>query len=317
MIVPVENFNLELPVLKSLELAGLDPAIDEVIVAEGRAPSRQRNQAVLASRGEWIVFLDADSQVPVDYFKKVERFYEKRPRVILGGPVLLTQEASEMEQLAQALFSCPWLMGRSASRYQSVGVARETDQAELILCHLVTPKGVWMELEGFDERLYPNEENEWMDRAEQKGIRLIHDPSLFVRRSQRDSYAALFRTFFRYGKGRGEQMMVSGQISWLHLIPALMFPLFILTFAVLGLGWGYSLFSGPVGIYVVAVMGTLFWKEIPWQNSFLGGMLAPLLMGAYGVGEIVGLYRGYLKRGKAWQAGDFEEISLHKVFGVE
>ena len=317
MIVPVENFNPELPVLQSLELAGLDPAIDEVIVAEGRAPSRQRNQAVLASRGEWIVFLDADSQVPADYFKKVVTFYEKRPRVILGGPVLLTEEASEMERLAQALFSSPWLMGRSASRYQSVGVARETDQAELILCHLVTPREVWIELGGFDERLYPNEENEWMDRAESKGIRLIHDPSLFIRRPQRESYEALFHTFFRYGKGRGEQMMISRQISWLHLIPALMFPLFILTVAVLGFGWSYSLFSGPVGIYAVAVMATLFWKEIPWQNAFLGGMLAPLLMGAYGMGEITGLYGGYLKRGKEETAGEFEEISLHKIFGAE
>ncbi|MES2309577.1 MAG: glycosyltransferase, partial [Verrucomicrobiota bacterium] len=295
VIIPVEKFKPDLPVLESLQFAGLNPEIDEILVVEGFAPSHQRNEGVGSSHGEVLVFLDSDCEVPPDYFQKLARWFPEKSKVIVGGPVLLRENASEMEQVFQAIFSNPWVMGRSSARYKSEGVDRESDQAELILCNMVISREVWTTVGEWNESLYPNEENEYLDRAEKLGIAIIHDPRLFVKRPQRESYGHLFYTFFRYGKGRGEQTAISRKISWINFIPSLSVPLFFIFGCLISWSWTYNVYATGMGIYVVAVWATLFWGNLKFQHAFFAAFISPFLLLNYGFGVWNGLVTGFLK----------------------
>ena len=59
--------------------------------------------------------------------------------------------------------------GPSRARYAKVGDLRESSEKELILCNLAACRGPMLELGGFNELLYPNEENALMDELQKRG----------------------------------------------------------------------------------------------------------------------------------------------------
>ena len=93
--------------------------------------------------------------------------------------------------------------GGMRNRYRQTGGVRRTSDRELILCNLSFRRARFLALGGFDERLYPNEENELLERISRDGGRLIHDPELAVFRSQRPTFRAFCRQLYGYGRGRG------------------------------------------------------------------------------------------------------------------
>ncbi len=78
VIVPIPRFRVDEPVLVSLRETA--PASEiQILVAEGRHPARQRNDALLRAQGEIIIFLDGDCSVGPDFWKELERVFA-RPR---------------------------------------------------------------------------------------------------------------------------------------------------------------------------------------------------------------------------------------------
>jgi hypothetical protein len=102
-----------------------------------------------------------------------------------------------------------WLaFGPSRARYAAVGQVRETSEKELILCNLLARRQSMLDLGGFNEALYPNEENALMDELQKQGGKLIYDPQLLVHRRPRSSLKAFARMLMTYGRGRAEQFRV-------------------------------------------------------------------------------------------------------------
>ena len=197
----------------------------EMIVARGKQPSAQRNAALKAARGEIIYFLDDDS-VPEPGNVRRAMSHFKDPKVqMVGGPNLCPAEAPPLERVF-ALVLASWLaFGPSRARYAAVGQVRETSEKELILCNLFARRQAMLELGGFNEALYPNEENALMDELQKRGGKLIYDPQLLVRRRPRSSLEAFAKMLLTYGRGRAEQFRLHPTArSALNFVP----PLFCL-----------------------------------------------------------------------------------------
>jgi hypothetical protein len=62
-----------------------------------------------------------------------------------------------------------------------------------------------LELGGFNEALYPNEENALMDELQKRGGKLLYDPLLPVQRRPRSSLKSFAKMLKTYGRGRAEQ----------------------------------------------------------------------------------------------------------------
>jgi cellulose synthase/poly-beta-1,6-N-acetylglucosamine synthase-like glycosyltransferase len=177
----------------------------EIIVARGQQPSAQRNAALKAARGDLIYFLDDDSAPePGNLRRAVAQFQDPKVQMV-GGPNLCPPGAPPIEQVF-ALVLASWLaFGPSRARYAAVGQARGTSEKELILCNLLARRQSLLDLGGFNEALYPNEENALMDELQKRGGKLIYDPQLIVHRRPRSSLKSFARMLLTYGRGRAEQ----------------------------------------------------------------------------------------------------------------
>ena len=221
----------------------------EILVARGKQPSVQRNTALRAARGELIYFLDDDSVAPPGNLRRAAAHFSDSKVQIVGGPNLCPSDAPALEQTF-ALVLGSWIaFGPSRARYTPVGVLRDTGEKELILCNLVVRRKTLIELGGFNEALYPNEENALMDEIQKLGGRLLYGPEIFVHRRPRGTIKAFAKMLMTYGRGRAEQFRVHPTLgSALNFVPPL-FCIFLVALPLLG-----KIGLIALGIYTLAIL---------------------------------------------------------------
>lgn len=279
----------------------------EVLVAEGRKPSRQRNLAAAEATGEVLYFLDDDSLTEPGFLQRAARHFADPSVAVVGGPSLTPGTDTLFQRAVGIALASPLGGGGARNRYRAAGTARATSERELILCNLAFRKEIFVTMGGLDERLYPNEENELLDRIAQAGLGLRHDPELAVQRSQRPTLRAFFRQFCGYGRGRGEQTRIAGMRSVVDFLPTL-FLAYLLLLPLLP--WRPALL--PLCIYgAVAAVSSLagaagkrLFSAIPWLM-----ILYPSLHLCYGFG----FAKGLLFPRFAQQGGAPADVSLRRV----
>lgn len=197
----------------------------DIIIARGKQPSVQRNAAMRAARGELIYFLDDDSVAPPGNLRRaVEHFRDPKVQIV-GGPNLCPPDAPALEQVFALVLGCWLAFGPSRARYTPVGESRETGEKELILCNQLARRETMLRHGGFNEALYPNEENALMDDIQKHGGKLLYDPELIVFRRPRRTLRAFAKMLRTYGRGRAEQFRVNPTLgSAMNFVP----PLFCL-----------------------------------------------------------------------------------------
>ena len=227
----------------------------EIIVARGKQPSVQRNTALRAARGELVFFLDDDSVALPDSLRRAVAHFADSKVQVVGGPNLCPPDAPLLEQIF-ALTLGNWIaFGPSRARYMPVGKLRDSGEKELILCNLVARRASLLECGGFNEALYPNEENALMDDIQARGGRLLYDPDLFIYRRPRRTIKSFVKMLMTYGRGRAEQVRVhptSGSI--LNFVPPL-FCVFLVALPVLVMLPVVGKISmAALAVYIVAVL---------------------------------------------------------------
>jgi succinoglycan biosynthesis protein ExoA len=262
----------------------------EVIVARGRQPSVQRNAALRAARGEFVYFLDDDS-LPAPGNVRVALEHFKDPSVaMVGGPNLCPPEAPLLERVFAVVLSSLLAFGPSRARYDAVGTARDTSEKELILCNLMARREPVAALGGFDEALYPNEENALMDDLQKGGHRLRYDPRFLAQRRPRPTLGAFCRMLMTYGRGRAEQFRLHPTAgSALNLVPPA-FCVYLALTPVLAWRWPPGLW--PLAAYGLAVLAQTA-ACMPRHGVARSLLAAPLMVLShvfYGLGFWRGLF---------------------------
>jgi succinoglycan biosynthesis protein ExoA len=220
--------------MESLKGLDLPKGFAELIITRGRMPSIQRNVAVKEASGEWLYFLDDDSMLSVQAWKRVKHWVEEADAEVVGGPNLCPEDASFVQSIFAVLLGSALTFGPSRARYMSNGKIRASTEKELILCNLLIRKSAFEKAGGFDEALYPNEENALMESIAQEGGRLFYDPALSVMRYPRSKLGSFLHMLFRYGCGRAQQFRRHPSAgSLLNMAPALFLVYILLSVGLL------------------------------------------------------------------------------------
>ncbi len=281
----------------------------EIILARGRQPSVQRNTALRAARGEIIYFLDDDSLPDRENLRRAGSAFKGPAVKMVGGPSLCPLDAPPIEQSFALTMGSFLAFATSSARYRAVGGPRATSEKELILCNLLARRDPVLELGGFNEALYPNEENALMDELQKRGGKLLYDPELTVHRRPRGTFKAFCKMLFNYGRGRAEQFRLHPTFgSALNFAP----PLFCLYLALLpALPW-YFVYG--LAVYVAALLAQgvvlLPLKKIHWLPKIAWLIFVSHV--CYGVG----FWRGCLTKPKPPGSGPGADVKLEKILAT-
>jgi glycosyltransferase involved in cell wall biosynthesis len=241
------------------------------------------NRAAEAATGEILVRADGHTRFAPDYVRASVQVLEDVGGAVGGRMSPLGQ--TPFGRAVAAAMESPLTMG--PGRFHHARGREEVDTVYLGAFR----KEDFEALGGF--RSFPSGSSEDADfyyRWRQSGRKVHVDPSIVSAYTPRDTPAALWPQYFRYGQGKGEMLWVNGELpSWRPLAPlALVLGLILFTLAGLLTGSWVSL-SVLAGVWLLV----LVWVALRADASAVGVFRAAGIMHlAYGLGMIWGLVGG-------------------------
>lgn len=276
----------------------------EVILVHGNQPSLQRNMASLKAKNEILYFLDNDSLPERNNLKQLNRIFNQyASAAVAGGPSLSPESDSLLQKAISIVLSSFAGSAFSRSRYARIGKTRESSELELILCNMAVKKDIFKKFKGFNTSLYPNEENELINRIKEKKYKVYYIPDLIVFRSQRDKVRKFVRQIFTYGRGRGEQVYVHHTSITLFPFISLCLDLYLLSLLFIH----NPFWTLPSYFYLISLFFMTAYETVIKENAAYA-LYLPLLFliihSFYGIGFVWGLARSLLrlknKKQKTW-----------------
>jgi len=293
LIVPLEpGRNAE--ILEAIKKLDYPKNQFEVIVEEGRNPSENRNRGIEKSKGDFIVFLDDDAFIKEDYLKMTENFFNENPQVdIVGGPQLSPKKGENFfARLSGAVLTSNFGAFKVNKRYRKASRPYEADQSDLTSANLCAKKQVFEEISGFDTRLYPGEDPEFINRAKKNNLRVFYNPEMIIYHKRRASFSKYILQMFKYGKTRPKLNRISGETKILFLIPML----FLMYFSLIPiLSIINNIFYIPLLIY--AFLAIIFGIYDSIQSRIISGIiLLPFMYLFTHLSYGLGVLSGYIMR---------------------
>jgi GT2 family glycosyltransferase len=295
VIIPTESVCASAPVLDCLKEIDYPQENIEIIISIGNWPSTQRNQAARLAKGEILYFFNRDTQLQPDVFKKMALIINRDTRIAGVGGVDITPPGNNYMQhlfgYAMSSFFAHWKM---RARYVQVGREKVACENELLLSNMAIKKKVFLEAGAFNEGLYPNEENELINRISKKGYKFIYSPDIKIYRDRRKNLFRFMRQFYSYGGGRLNQMKIEGVLKNIKFLIPLSFFVYCLSLFLLGNSWVFFI---PLIVYIsLAVIDSLYLSVKHRKNLLILPVIYLAMHFSYAFGMLSGICRNITRQ---------------------
>jgi len=232
-------------------------------------PSYKRNYGVSKAKGVIIAFIDSDCIAPSQWISKAVKHFEDPSVAVVGGPNLTPPNNNWRQKSSGNILASKLGTGPMRARYTPIGETRTTKGLEIILCNMCVRKSTFENLQGFNEQLFPNEENEFLHRIrtykETNTQEILYDPKLYVYHHRRPIILEHTKQVLNYGIGRGKMIR-------LHPVTAFPASPLMVGFVVLAIAFPILL------IYQLITLICSWCPQIPfnWQILYFLGILSIL-----------------------------------------
>ena len=209
------------------------------VIQMNGTPSYKRNYGVSKAKGTIVAFIDSDCIASPQWISKAVKHFEDPSVAVVGGPNLTPLENNWRQKTGGNIFASKFGTGPMRARYTPVGDTRTTKGLEIILCNMFVRKSTFEKLQGFNEQLFPNEENEFLHRVRTSKKtnlqKIIYDPALYVYHHRRPIIHQHCKQVFNYGVGRGKMIRIhpitafpSSLLMVGFIFPAIAFPILLI-----------------------------------------------------------------------------------------
>ncbi len=264
----------------SVDLKSTDKRIKVIENPSGRTASALNAAASIAT-GDYLVRVDAQSQLDKNYIHQAIKTIQKREAANVGG-IQKAEGGSILERSIASAMTSKFGVGNSRFHYGG-------DEGPVDTVYLgVYDASIFHKLGGFDESLKRNQDYELNIRLRNAGYTVWFDPNLIVRYKPRSTFQALFKQYFQYGQWKQSVIKLHpSSIQLRQIVP----PLLIL--GILG-GIVISIIESMWGliipaIYMTAVLlSTFFTKGCNGWSRWLLLFVFPTMHIAWGLGFLFG-----------------------------
>lgn len=159
-----------------------------VVQDRKKSPARQRNQGAARATGDTILFLDADTKMPVDFLNKVYNEFLNR-KLKAAGFYLIFNSTNPIYRLFEKTYRLVCVIGQYFFP-ASVGVG------------IMVDREAHEQINGFDESIFIGEDYDYIKRLSKIGkYRMIKSAKLFfsVRRLEKEGMIKVLWKWFRGG----------------------------------------------------------------------------------------------------------------------
>ncbi|MDF1597154.1 MAG: glycosyltransferase family 2 protein [Acidimicrobiia bacterium] len=260
------------------ELAAADDRLRVVSNPDGNTPAGL-NKAILASRGEIVVRLDAHAVLPDGYVQRAVETLTTTGADNVGGIQDAHGETTLQRAIAMAM-SSP--LGVGDARFRYGGTAGPADTVYLGVFRRQSLEKIGF----FDERLLRNQDYELNYRIRRAGGLVYFDPELKIRYTPRGTLGGLWRQYYQYGQGKRRMLRTHpAAIRWRQLAPPALIAGLAVSVVLAATPWRPLALVVPA-LYVSFIVGGSLWSSLKHRvaATLLLPVVLPTMHLAWGLG---------------------------------
>lgn len=194
-----------------------------------------RNIGITHAQGSIIAFIDGDAVAASDWLSEIQKAFEERNEIGVGGPDLLPEDSIYKSKALATIMTSPLATGGKINPSTQHAMSTKNVYAEHIpTCNLSLKKEIFTEVGKFDEDFVKGQDLELNYRIVKAGYKLFYSPKVKVVHYRKQHVRHFSRQIFKWAKAKVaiiKKHGMQGFTSYIYLWPVLLLIAFLLSFS--------------------------------------------------------------------------------------